>query len=208
MAVNKIESIKQLIDNNYNLHLQSIKQTFGGWSANAYIAKDKTTEYFVKVYDKKRLSVRPWIERMHLYIPVMYLLHSNTSLKEQMVVPLLTTNGDYKAESEYCVLLLFSILHGVTLGDTRMNTLQIRQLALALAELHRYGNDIPISTQAIQEDFTLPFLSGPMSIMKARKMQPDLQNILSVHAGMLQKAIVTILKLPQISKLEVKIVVY
>jgi spectinomycin phosphotransferase len=184
-----MESIKKIVSENYNLSINDIKQTVGGWSAEAYIAKTEASEYFVKVYDKQRASVQPWIARMELYIPVQLWIYENTPLRDRIIAPLLTTDGKYKAESEDYILLVFKMLHGKTIGNANLDTEQIRQLAVILAELHSYTGLIPIETSAIKEDYSLPFLHELISIMEAKDKPAELYNLLSLYTDDIKKGI-------------------
>lgn len=182
-----MECIKRLLLTHYDLPIKSVMRTAGGWSADAYIAKHDRAEYFVKVYDKKRPSVQSWIERMDLYLPVTYWLYDNTPLKDKMVVPLLTSSGHYKGESERYITLLYPLVYGVTIGDRPLTSVQIQQLATILAELHTYGSSIPVPTGGMDEDYSLPFLHGLLKALSAEATQPDLQAVLSPHKAIIKR---------------------
>lgn len=135
----------------------------------------------MKVYDKTRPSAQAWVERMDAYIPIQLWLHENTPLRERMVAPLPTTSGAYKVTGSRYVLLVFPMLHGTTLGGVQINAAQTQQLAEILAELHTYTNQIPVQSDGINEDYSLPFLAELATLLEAKKHSASLDEILRQH---------------------------
>ncbi len=190
-----MNDIKELISINYALNMKILKPTSGGWTAAAYIAGTGTEDYFIKVYDKGRPSVQSWIARMDRYMPVVLWLYENTPLRHRMVAPSLTSNHEYKVETDQYVLLVFPMLHGETLGDTRLDREQIRQLALILAELHKYSSEIPVPTGAIEEDYSLPFLDELTLLLNTDTKPANLRNTLLPYEHTIKEAVHTLQKL-------------
>ena len=74
-------------------------------------------------------------------------------MKGKISVPLSTCLGEYQCEDESGVYLLYDYIEGETIGDQACTDSQVHQLAKIIAELHSYGEEIPIETNAIKEDF-------------------------------------------------------
>ncbi len=176
-----MDKIKRIVEENYNLSIRNIRQTVGGWTSAAYIINTEMKEYFAKVYERQRSSVQSWINRMDKYMPVTFWLYENSLLKDKMAVPILTVNGAYKVETPDYVLVVFPLIKGTAMGETRLDRKQIHQLASALAELHSYDSYISIPTDLITEDYSLPFLSELSAMLDLRKMPEDLVEILKTY---------------------------
>ncbi|MGG3839112.1 phosphotransferase [Paenibacillus thiaminolyticus] len=130
----------------------------GGWSALAYKVSTAERAYFLKVYDKSRASTPKWTALIDNYVPILLWLLEHSGLKGKIPVPLLTNDGQYQCEDENGIYLLYEYIRGDTIGDNVLTREQVSQLADIMAELHRYGEEIPIDTDAVKEDFQLPFL--------------------------------------------------
>lgn len=179
-----IEYIKNILSAKYDLHAVKIKNTQGGWSAAAFIAYTDKSAYFLKIYDKQRPSIRQWIDRMALYMPVALWLSENTPLKNSMIIPVLTKDGEYQSENEQYVMLAFPYISGETLGATRLSAPQIRQLADILILLHSYReDDLPVAASALKESYTLPFITGLTDILSQPHGPASLQNLLNRHSN-------------------------
>lgn len=173
-----ISSIKRLLQAEYGLLATDVEQTTGGWSADAYIARTADSGYFVKVYDKNRPSVGHWIARIGDYTPAVLWLYANTPLKDRMIAPLPTLSGGYKVESAARVVLLFPLIHGAALCEARMTRAQAEEIAEILAELHAHGREIGAPTEALLEDYAIPFYDQ----LSAYLVDPDIPEAL--HAAL------------------------
>lgn len=129
----------------------------GGWSAKAFKVETKDGFYFLKVYDKEKASTQIWTAQMDTYMTIVVWLNQNTGLKSRMISPLLTNRNEYKYEDEKIICLLYPYIDGDTLGNKAMSGQQIKEIAEILAELHKYGPEIPFATSAINENFSVPF---------------------------------------------------
>lgn len=129
----------------------------GGWSALAYRVTTVEGSYFLKVYEKSRASTPKWTALIDKYVPIILWLSQHTSLHGRIPVPLLTTSEAYKYEDEAGIYQLFAYIEGSTIGDQALSTNQIQQLAEIVSNLHQYGAEIPLDTEAIKEDFSLSF---------------------------------------------------
>ncbi|WP_236841413.1 aminoglycoside phosphotransferase family protein [Brevibacillus formosus] len=113
--------------------------------------------YFLKVYEKSRASTPKWTALIDKYVPIIQWLSRQNRLHGKLPVPLLTRNAAYKHEDDMGIYQLFLYIEGKTIGSQALNSMQVRQLAEIIAELHLYGEEIPVSTAAIKEDFRIPF---------------------------------------------------
>ena len=86
---------------------------------------------------------------MKHYVPVLLWLKENSSLNEKISVPILTINQAYTCEDEMNIYMLFDFIEGDTIGDQTLTSHQVKQLAQIISELHAYGEDISIDTDAI-----------------------------------------------------------
>lgn len=146
--------------------------------AQACTVRTTEGEYCVKVYDKQRSSVQPYIDRMDRYIPILFRLCEDTGMRGWMAAPVLTRSGQYKVEDDRWILVAFPMINGATLKNNRLTEEQIRQLAWALAELHSHGGEISGSAQFIQEDFSLPFADMLKAFLDRRDKESGVQRIL------------------------------
>lgn len=119
---------------------------------------------------------------MTLYMPVVLWLSENTPLKNSMIIPVLTKDGEYKSENEKYVMLVFPFIKGATLGATTLSTPQISQLVDILTLLHSYGDDIPVATAPLKERYQLPFIVGLTCILRQTHWPTKLQNLFNLYA--------------------------
>src|SRR5690606_28684735 len=75
---------------------------------------------------------------------------------------------EYKCEDEYGVYLLYDYIDGETIGEQDFTNNQIQQFSKIITELHSYGEDIPIRTDVIKEDFDVPFLQPLQHVLHQR----------------------------------------
>lgn len=183
-----IEDIKNILSEKYGLQAVEVKKTQGGWSAAAFIAYTNKGAYFLKIYDRHRPSVRPWIERMALYMPAVFWLSENTPLKNSMVIPVLTKDGEYKAENEKHLMMVFPFIKAETVGATRLSAARIDQLADILARLHSYGDDLPAAAP-LKERYELPFIKGLADIIGQGHWPAALQGLLPLYADKIAEKI-------------------
>ncbi|MEJ8544734.1 aminoglycoside phosphotransferase family protein [Brevibacillus borstelensis] len=153
-----MDEIKTMLKEQYGIDCTNVLPQQGGWSALAYKVLDDQRAYFLKVYEKSRASTSKWTALIDMYMPVTVWLQQNSSLKGKIPVPLFTTNGDYKCESEDAIYLLFQYIDGETIGNRELSKEQLYQLSEIVAELHSYGEEISVKTEELREDFEVPFL--------------------------------------------------
>ncbi|OZV13107.1 kinase [Tissierella sp. P1] len=147
-----------LIKEQYGIECVTITQQIGGWSALAYKLSDGFKNYFLKVYEKNRASTPKLTALIDTYIPITLWLNKNTELRGKLPVPILTKDGEAKCEDKYGIYLLYEYIDGETIGSKGLTIEQTVQLADIVATLHSYGKEVPVSTNAIREEYYLPFL--------------------------------------------------
>ena len=70
----------------------------------------------------------------------------------------MTKDGEAKCEDKYGIYLLYEYIDGETIGSKGLTIEQTVQLADIVATLHSYGKEVPVSTNAIREEYYLTFL--------------------------------------------------
>ena len=151
----------------YSKSLINFSELEGGWSAKAFKVVTNDGIFFLKVYDKEKASTQIWTAAIDTYIPIVVWLNNNTKLKNRIICPILTNSAEYKYEDEKFICLLFPYIDGYTLGKKPMSSQQIKEIAEILAELHKYGAEIPIATSSITEDFAVPYCKELKEILSS-----------------------------------------
>lgn len=165
MKEEEMNTIKTILREQYDLNITEVLPQQGGWAALAYKVYNDDHTYFLKVYEKTRASTAELTSRIVDYVPVTQWLASNTGLKGKIPVPLLTSNGSYKHEDDEGVYLLYEHIEGETIGPKDLTERQVVQLAEIIGELHLYGDNIPMDTSKVKENFEVPFLRSLSSII-------------------------------------------
>lgn len=178
-----MEKIKDMIERNYGIDCINITRQIGGWSALAYKFADETNNYFLKIYDKSRASTPKLTALIDQYIPITIWLNDNTALKGKIPIPILTNEGKIITEDDDGIYLLFKYINGETIGSKQLSKEQISKLATIISILHSYTEKIPFETDAIKEDFNIPFLSDLRNILSKEmsNIPKDLKELLEVH---------------------------
>lgn len=167
------ELFSRILHEQYNKLLINISEQEGGWSAKAFKAETADGTFFLKVYDKKKLSTDLWTSTIDTYMPIVIWLDQNTKLKSRIICPVLTKESKYMYEDETFIYLLFPYIEGYTLGKKKMSDVQVKEIAEILAELHKCGAEIPVSTDKIKEDFSVPFCDGLRKIIETLQQGPS-----------------------------------
>ncbi|HNX14754.1 MAG TPA: aminoglycoside phosphotransferase family protein [Oscillospiraceae bacterium] len=182
--------MKVKLDNEYGIKLISLNAVPAGWSAEAWRVSAEDSEYFLKVYDKQKRSIKCWIERIDKYMPVVLWLSQNTVLTKNMVAPLLTKNGTYKWEDDEFLYLVFPYIDGKTIEGEELSSGQIRELAKTIAHLHSYGAEIPVPTEGMKETFDVSFcmeLTEWLVNSELKELLAQYTETISNFAGELEK---------------------
>lgn len=166
------DSFSKILKLHYNKSILKITEQNGGWSARAFKIQTLNNNFFLKVYDKHRTSTQALYTAIDNYMPIVIWLHKNTMLNSRIISPVPTINGGYKCEDEHHVYILFPYIDGFTLGDKSMTDIQKKETAEIIAELHNYDAEIPVITDAIKENFTIPFCSELKNILLSFNQKP------------------------------------
>lgn len=151
-----MNKIKHILKRQFDVECIDITVIHGGLSAMNYKIKTDVKTFFLKVYDKKKAQTSIWTENINTYMPILIWLNENTELQGRIVRPLKTNKGDYRFDDDENVFLLFDYIKGEAVGKT-LTSSQLIEAAGIMACLHSYGNEIPIDTERITEDFSVPF---------------------------------------------------
>lgn len=153
-----MDNIPNLLKEHYDLDATNILPQQGGWAALAFKVYSGKQAFFLKVYEKSRASTPKWTALIDQYVPITIWLMQHSALKGRLPVPVPTQTGAYKCEDDDGIYLLYEYIEGETIGEKALTAGQIGELSNMIAELHLYGEEIPVETKAIKEDFTVPFL--------------------------------------------------
>lgn len=175
-----MDHLQNMLKDYYGLEHTGISPQQGGWAALAFRVRDVKHTYFLKVYEKSRASTPKWTALIDDYVPVLLWLEEHSRLKGKIPVPILTQDGRYQCEDDEGIYLLYEYIVGDTIADTELMKDQVRQLAEMIAELHRYGEEVPLVTSAMKESFTVPFLGQLKSTLDGEIPQ-DIGEVLVHH---------------------------
>lgn len=151
--------LTRILKQEYHIVPVDIQPQFGGLSAaSGYKIQTAGEAYFLKAYDKSKKAAAKWTSLIDLYIPILLWFNQDTDLKGKIVNPIRTVTGEYKCEDDECIYLLFSFIHGYTIGDASLTTAQAIELAHIIGILHQNSSEtVPGSYEQMTEDFSLPF---------------------------------------------------
>ncbi|MED1917362.1 aminoglycoside phosphotransferase family protein [Bacillus thuringiensis] len=182
-----MDHFKTILRHQYDIDAVDVTPQQGGWSALAYKVISDQQSFFLKVYEKSRASTPKWTALIDKYVPIIQWLSRQTRLQGKIPVPLLTRNAAYKHEDDMGIYQLFAYIEGKTIGNQALNSLQVRQLAEIIAELHLYGEEIPVSTAAIKEDFRIPFAEQFREMLNEdiHRLPDDVNEIVKPFANIL-----------------------
>lgn len=166
-----MDRIKTIMKVHYNTDITNIRSLKGGWASLAYQVSNNNNQFFLKVYEKSRSSTRQLTRSINNYVPIIEWLTHNSELKEKISVPLLADDGSYKCEDDYGIYLLYDYINGETIGNQELKDTQVYQLSGIISTLHSYGQEIPIDTSSIKENFEVPFLQFFSNILKRENNQ-------------------------------------
>lgn len=182
-----MDHFKTILRHHYDRDAADVIPQQGGWSALAYKVISDQHSYFLKVYEKSRASTPKWTALIDKYVPIIQWLSRQTGLQGKLPVPLLTRNAAYKHEDDMGIYQLFEYIEGKTIGSQALSTMQVRQLAEIIAQLHLYGEEIPVSTAAIKEDFRIPFAEQFREMLNEdiHRLPDDVSEIIKPFASIL-----------------------
>lgn len=186
--------ITTMLKVHYDIDVADVFPQQGGWSALAYKVCTAERAYFLKVYEKSRASTPKWTALIDNYVPILLWLLQHSGLKGKIPAPVPTNHGHYQCEDENGIYLLYEYIRGDTIGDNVLTREQVSQLADIMAELHRYGEEIPLDTDAVKEDFQLPFLQPLTNMLEKEfsKLPSDVRERLQPYIASIQGLACTI----------------
>jgi Ser/Thr protein kinase RdoA (MazF antagonist) len=178
-----MDQLKAIVEEQYGIQDAHVSLQQGGWAARAYKVTARDRTFFLKMYEKSRASTPKWTALIDAYVPIMMWLIEHSGLRGKMPVPVPTRQGEYKCEDGAGIYLLYAYIEGDTIGEQELTEKQVAQLAEIIAELHRYGENIPVDTQSIREDFAIPFLSRLRNVLgKGYDLIPgDAKSVITPH---------------------------
>ncbi|WP_088830904.1 phosphotransferase [Paenibacillus tyrfis] len=192
-----MDKIPNLLKEHYDLEMTNILPQRGGWAALAFKVYCGKQAFFLKVYEKSRASTPKWTALIDQYVPITVWLMQHSGLKGKLPVPVPTQTGDYKCEDDEGIYLLYEYIEGETIGEKALTAGQIGELSNMIAELHLYGEEIPVETKAMKEDFTVPFLPQ-MRVALDREvctLPRDLKELITPHLKQVDELTGTVEKL-------------
>ena len=180
-----------ILERQYGINCIDITAQEGGWSALAYKVSDGVKEYFLKVYEKSRVSTPKLTALIDTYVPIILWLNENTDMKAKLPVPLLTQDGKNKWEDDNGVYLLYEYIDGITIGSSELTENQVQQVGKIIATLHSYKDEIPVNTKDIREEFSLSFLNQLKEILHKEfaGFPVDLTDLLGAYIKTLERYI-------------------
>lgn len=186
----------------YDIDAAVIMPQQGGWAALAYRVSDASRSYFLKLYEKSRASTPKWTAKIDVYVPILMWLAQHSGLKGKLPVPYVTKNGRYRCEDEEGIYMLYEYIESETIGERPLTGEQVRLFADIVAELHAYGENIPAATDAVIEDFAVPFLQPLRQTLEKGEggLPRDLGELLAAHAAALRELIGTVDRLAAVLK--------
>jgi spectinomycin phosphotransferase len=160
--------ITAILIENYGIEATSIEQRTGGWSALAFFVEDQCKKYFLKVYNKRKPSIAPYIDAIDRYTPLVKWLYNHTDLKNNLANPIFTKYKSNKCEDEQYVYLLSEYIEGTTIGDKQLSQNHVNELAKILGLLHMNTSNIPngLKQQQVNENFDIDFCENLYSFIK------------------------------------------
>jgi len=167
-------NINQILSRQFNLHHVRATRVQPGWSALAYRIQSGDAFYFLKVYDKTRVTSQVWIQGINRYMPTVVWLGKHTSLRDRIPHVIPAADGDYKYEDAKWVYILFDWIEGETPCDKPLTRLQMAALAQIVAELHGFNRQIPTAASVISETYDIPFFDSLMT--RARGADKNIPN--------------------------------
>jgi len=192
-----MDNINSILKKHYQIIPTNLSSQQGGWASLAYQICNGNQSYFLKVYEKSRASTPKLTENIDQYVPVIQWLSHHSEIKDKISVPLLTVHGDYKCEDEYGIYLLYEYIDGETIGNQELTDDQVVQLSQIIANLHLFGEELPVDTSAIIEDFQVPFsnLFRETLTIENKNIASDVQKVVRPYIRQLNDLVHTLEKL-------------
>ncbi|CAG7607651.1 hypothetical protein PAESOLCIP111_00981 [Paenibacillus solanacearum] len=201
--MNQGYDVSPILRLHYDIEPMNVTPQKGGWAALAFrVTCAHGRSYFLKMYEKSRASTAKWTALIDVYMPVMEWLRHHSRLQGSVPVPVLTNNGRFQCEDEHGVYLLYDYIDGETIGERALSEMQFSRLSELIAELHAYGEEIPVPTEALKETFDVPYLQPLRSVIDTElyELPADVQAVLQSYTPQLQEALLTVEQLSAVLK--------
>ncbi len=174
----------------YGIKPMDVLPEKGGWTASVYRVPTSDSTYFLKVYDRTRESILPWIRRMAVYLPIISKLQDSPYLGSHMPRLIKTLDEQYTYQKGDEVLQLFSYVEGAVPGVNGLSRPQLEELATILASLHGYPASEFSHMKGINEDISLQFCQTLMNlVVESDDSTHVLQKILAPYKDVLIRTI-------------------
>ncbi|MGO4790365.1 aminoglycoside phosphotransferase family protein [Paenibacillus sp. 2KB_20] len=194
-----MDRLRNMLKDHYGLENTDVVPQQGGWAALAFRVRSHNEHYFLKAYEKSRASTPKWTALIDDYVPILLWLEEHSRLKGKIPAPILTTDGSYQCEDDEGIYLLYEYIVGDTIADQELTEDQVRQLAEMIAELHRYGEEVPLVTSAMMENYTVPFLGQLKSTLDG-ELPYDLGEVLLHYIDRLKEIMLKVEELSEALK--------
>ncbi|CAG7626420.1 phosphotransferase enzyme family protein [Paenibacillus allorhizosphaerae] len=200
--MNHLYDLTAVLQAHYGIDPIDVTPQKGGWAALAFRVTSHERPYFLKMYEKSRVSTPKWTALIDAYMPIMGWLMHHSGLQGKIPVPVHTKNGQYKCEDDHGVYLLYEYIEGDTIGDQALSDEQVSQLSQMIAELHKYGAEITVETRAIQENYHVPYLQQLRDVLHPgnKDIPDDIGSVLHPFSAQLHERINTVEKLSAVLK--------
>ncbi|MFD2045269.1 aminoglycoside phosphotransferase family protein [Ornithinibacillus salinisoli] len=130
-------NIYKILQDYYHLKVQKITSQQGGWAALAYKVITNKSNFFLKVYEKKRASTKELTDVIDYYMPLVLEIAENDVLTGRIPKPIMTSDNAYKCEDELALYMLYPYIDGETIGNQPLQPIEVTQYAEMIAELHQ-----------------------------------------------------------------------
>ncbi|MCP3774053.1 aminoglycoside phosphotransferase family protein [Paenibacillus sp. MZ04-78.2] len=192
-----MDNIPNLLKEHYDLDATNILPQRGGWAALAFKVFSGKQAFFLKAYEKSRASTPKLTALIDQYVPITVWLMQHSGLKGKLPVPVPTQTGAYKCEDDDGIYLLYEYIEGETVGEKALTAEQVVELSNMIAELHLYGEEIPVETKALKEDFAVPFVPQMRKTLEreVRELPLDVRELITSHLNQLNGLTDTVEKL-------------
>ncbi|GGP09897.1 aminoglycoside phosphotransferase family protein [Oceanobacillus neutriphilus] len=164
-----MNTLTVMLQTEYDINPIQIQSKQGGWASLAFEIKADEAVYFLKVYEKSRASTPKLTALIDQYVPIVEWIERNSNLKGRIPVPMQTREGNYKCDDEENIYLLYPFINGQTIGEWDLTERQTEELAHIIAVLHSFDEEIPFPTEALIEDFEVPFIRELEKVLDYRE---------------------------------------
>lgn len=150
-----INDIKELVEKSYGLKVQNIYKVKGGWAALAFVIECGNKKYFLKVYELNRSSSLTYTKYIEEYSKVLIELSNKCGLGSNITIPIASTNGKYKIQTNDYILWLFEYIDAKTIASRKMNNNEKKCLSKIINMMHSSTKLINFDLNFPKEDYSI-----------------------------------------------------